>query len=219
VADLTGVSFRGLLSHAGQAYGASSIQELGDIAEAEVTILRRLATTAREGGISVEEISVGSTPTARFITLQNGVTEMRPGNYVFYDRTQAGLRATPVEHCAMSVLSTVVSRPAPARVVFDAGSKTLTSDVVRGFGAPTGHGLVYTDVEARVADPSISIERLSEEHAVARVQASCRLRPGDRVRIVPNHACTVTNLANELLLVDGATIVDRVEVSARGRNY
>jgi D-serine deaminase-like pyridoxal phosphate-dependent protein len=219
VAELPGLSFRGLLSHAGQAYGASSIQELGEIAESEITTLRRLATDARQAGVAVEEISVGSTPTARFITLQNGVTEMRPGNYVFYDRTQAGLRATPIEQCAMSVLSTVVSRPVSARVVFDAGSKTLTSDVARGFGAPTGHGLVYTDVEARVAEPSISIERLSEEHAVARVPATCRLRPGDRVRIVPNHACTVTNLANELLLVDGATIVERVEVSARGRNY
>ena len=219
VSELPGISFRGLLSHAGQAYGAASIQELGEIAESEITTLRRLATDARQAGVAVEEISVGSTPTARFITLQNGVTEMRPGNYVFYDRTQAGLRATPIEQCAMSVLSTVVSRPVSARVVFDAGSKTLTSDVARGFGAPTGHGLVYTDVEARVAEPSISIERLSEEHAVARVPATCQLRPGDRVRIVPNHACTVTNLANELLFVDGTTIVERVEVSARGRNY
>ena len=219
VADLTGVAFRGLLSHAGQAYGAGSVQELGEIAQKEIAILRRLAKDAAKNGVEVEEISVGSTPTARFITIQEGATEMRPGNYVFYDRTQAGLRATEVEGCAMSIVSTVVSRPAPSRVVFDAGSKTLTSDAVRGFGSPMGHGLVFTDVEATVPDPSIAIERLSEEHAVARVQAGCTLRTGDRVRIVPNHACTVTNLANELVLTNGPNAVDRIPVSARGKNY
>ena len=219
VSDLAGLSFRGLLSHAGHAYGAGAVQELGEIAQQEIAILRRLAKDAAAKGADVQEISVGSTPTARFITIQGGATEMRPGNYVFFDRTQAGLRATPIEGCAMSVVSTVVSRPAPARLVFDAGSKTLTSDVVRGFGAPAGHGLVYPDVEASAPDPSIAIERLSEEHAVARVQPTCRLKPGDRVRIVPNHACTVTNLANELVLADGMNVIDRIPVSARGKNY
>lgn len=218
VADLSGIAFRGLLSHAGHAYHAESLHELGEIAEREIAILRGLAASAREAGVDVQEVSVGSTPTARFITLQKGATEMRPGNYVFYDRTQAGLKATPLESCSMSVISTVVSRPAASRVVFDAGSKTLTSDGVRGFGAPTGHGLVYPDLDRPDPDPSIVIERLSEEHAVARVQASCALKPGDRVRIIPNHACTVTNLANELVLVDGQQIVDRIPVSARGKN-
>ena len=218
VSDLTGLSFRGLLSHAGQSYLAGSIQELGEIAEKEIGILRALATRAREASVEVPEISVGSTPTARFITLQKGVTEMRPGNYVFYDRTQAGLRATPLEGCAMSVVSTVVSRPVGSRVIFDAGSKTLTSDGIRGFGSATGHGLVFPDVETTAPDPSIVIERLSEEHAVARVQPTCRLKPGDRVRILPNHACTVTNLANELLLVDGVNVIGKIPVAARGKN-
>jgi D-serine deaminase-like pyridoxal phosphate-dependent protein len=219
VSDLAGLSLRGLLSHAGQSYNAGSIQELGDIATQEIAILRAIATRAREAGVELQEISVGSTPTARFITLQKGATEMRPGNYVFFDRTQVGLRATALESCALSVVSTVVSRPAPARVVFDAGSKTLTSDGVRGFGAPTGHGLVFTDLESAQPDGTIAIERLSEEHAVARVPATCRLKPGDRVRIIPNHACTVTNLANELVLAGGLTVIDRLQVSARGRNY
>ena len=219
VADLAGLSFRGLLSHAGHAYHAGSVQELGDIAQKEISVLRRLAQEAREKSVEVAEISVGSTPTARFITLQEGVTEMRPGNYVFFDRTQAGLHATPIEGCALSIVATVVSRPAPSRVVFDAGSKTLTSDGVRGFGSPTGHGLVYPGLETTVPDPSIVIERLSEEHAVARAQPTCRLKIGDRVRIIPNHACTVTNLADELVLADGPAVVDRISVSARGKNY
>jgi len=219
VADLSGLSFRGLLSHAGQAYEAKTIQELGDVATKEIGILRILASRAKEAGVEIHEVSVGSTPTARFITIQQGATEMRPGNYVFFDRTQVGVRAAEVGACALSIVSMVVSRPAPGRIVFDAGSKTLTSDGVRGFGAPTGHGLVFTNLETAEPDGSIAIERLSEEHAVARVQSSCRLKPGDRVRIIPNHACTATNLANEIVLADGMTVMDRLPVTARGRNF
>jgi D-serine deaminase-like pyridoxal phosphate-dependent protein len=219
VADLSGLRFRGLLSHAGHAYNAESIDALGQIAEREIEILRGLAARVRDAGVAVDEISVGSTPTARFITIQQGVTEMRPGNYVFFDRTQAGLRATAAEQCAMTVVSTVVSRPAPGRVVFDAGSKTLTSDGARGFGAVTGHGLVYPSLETSQPDPAIAIERLSEEHSVARVTAACALKPGDRVRILPNHACTVTNLADSLAIVEGTRVIEHWPVSARGKNY
>jgi len=144
---------------------------------------------------------------------------MRPGNYVFFDRTQAGLGATTLSGCAMSVIATVVSRPVASRVVFDAGSKTLSSDAARGFGSSTGYGTVYSNLEADAPELSIAIERLSEEHAVARVMPNCTLKPGDRVRILPNHACVVTNLASELLLADGLEVVDRIPVEARGKNY
>jgi D-serine deaminase-like pyridoxal phosphate-dependent protein len=219
VADLHGLRLRGLLSHAGHGYGARSAHELAEIADREIIILRGLAARARESGIEIDEISVGSTPTARFIPLQQGATEMRPGNYVFYDRTQVGLGAADLDRCAMSVVSTVVSRPVASRVVFDAGSKTLTSDAPRGFGAVTGYGLVYPDLETPLADGSIAIERLSEEHAVARVLPTSPLRPGDRVRIVPNHSCVVTNLADRLVLTEGATVVDLLPIAARGKNY
>lgn len=219
VSDLAGLHLRGLLSHAGHAYTAESQEALEAIAAREIDILRSLTTQARSRGVAIDEISVGSTPTARFIGRQHGVTEMRPGNYVFYDRTQAGLGATPLDGCAMSIVTRVVSRPAPARVVFDAGSKTLTSDGARGFTSLLGYGLVYPDVNGATADPSIVIERLSEEHSVARVTSSCALRPGDLVRILPNHACTVTNLADSLVLTEDGVMVDRIPVSARGRNF
>ncbi len=219
VSELPGLSFRGLLSHAGHSYGAVSAHELAEIADKEIGILRTLSARAREAGLDVAEISVGSTPTARFIGIQKGATEMRPGNYVFYDRTQVGLGATQATGCAMSVIATVVSRPVASRVIFDAGSKTLTSDAARGFGSAAGHGLVYPDLESDTPQPSITIERLSEEHAVARVLPNCTLKPGDRVRIFPNHACVVTNLADELVLADGLTVADRIKVAARGKNY
>jgi D-serine deaminase-like pyridoxal phosphate-dependent protein len=137
---------------------------------------------------------------------------------VFFDRTQVGLGAASLADCALTIVSTVVSRPAAARVIFDAGSKVLSSDAVRGFGAAAGHGLVYPGLDAADPDPSIVIERLSEEHATARVPSDCRLRAGDRVRILPNHACAVVNLTDRLLVVDGTPgIADEIVVDARGR--
>jgi D-serine deaminase-like pyridoxal phosphate-dependent protein len=217
IAQLGGLEFLGLLSHAGHSYLAKSHAEIEGIASLEAEVLTRIASALRDGGTPVAEISVGSTPTARFIGRQPGVTEMRPGNYVFVDRTQVGLGAARADDCAQSIVSTVVSRPAPDRAIFDAGSKTLTTDGVRGFGTEGGFGLVHPSLEASQADLTVQIERLSEEHATARVPATCPLRVGDRVRIIPNHACVVTNLADELWLVDGGTIVERWPVAARGK--
>jgi D-serine deaminase-like pyridoxal phosphate-dependent protein len=217
IADLSGLKLLGLLSHAGHGYLAESEAQLEEIARSEIALLRGLADRLQHAGVEVREISVGATPTARFITKQTGATEMRPGNYVFRDRTQVGLGAAAIEDCALGIVATVVSRPAPSRIIFDAGSKTLTTDGLRGFGSHAGYGLVFPAVDRPEPDPSIVIERLSEEHAIARAGAECRLQPGDRVRILPNHACVVTNLMDELLLVDGMTVVDRLPVAARGR--
>jgi D-serine deaminase-like pyridoxal phosphate-dependent protein len=217
VADLPGVRLLGLLSHAGHGYLAASAADLEAVSWREIETLTSLARRAREAGVEIAELSVGATPTARFIARQTGATEMRPGNYVFFDRTQVGLGAAAVDECALSVVSTVVSRPAPTRLIFDAGAKTLAADGCRGFGTHHGHGLVFPAIDAPTADVSIVLERLSEEHATALVPADCALRVGDRVRILPNHACVVTNLVDELLLVDGQAIVDRLPVAARGR--
>jgi len=217
VGDLPGIRLQGLLSHAGQGYTAATAAELETVAAREIQILTTLAARAKDRGVDVREVSVGATPTARFITRQKGATEMRPGNYVFFDRTQVGLGAAAVEQTALHIVSTVVSRPAPTRVIFDAGAKTLAADGCRGFTSSPGHGIVFPSLDADRPDPSIVLERLSEEHATARVPADCPLRVGDRVRIVPNHSCVVTNLMDELPLVDGDRIVDRLPVAARGR--
>ena len=217
VASLPGLKFLGVLSHAGHGYGASSERELEQIARTEAEILGTLSANVRAAGIEVREISVGATPTARFIRQQTGVTEMRPGNYVFFDRTQAALGSTSLNDCALFVVSTVVSRPAANRVILDAGSKTLTTDGARGFNAPSGYGTVFPSIDTAHADDSIVIERLSEEHATLRVPDSSPLRIGDRVRILPNHSCVVTNLTDELVGVEGTRIVDRIPVAARGR--
>ena len=168
-------------------------------------------------------MSAGATPPARFSLAVGGgtFTEFRPGNYVYFDRTMMGLGAATLDDCALSVLATVVSAPAPDRVVLDCGSKTLAADGARGFAGVTGHGAVLRDVVAadgQSAEPHLIVERLSEEHATVRVTPGARpLRPGDRVRVVPNHACVVSNLVDSAWLVDGPEIVGALPIEARGR--
>jgi D-serine deaminase-like pyridoxal phosphate-dependent protein len=217
IATMPGLSFRGLLSHAGQAYMAESPEALTAIAREEAVTMMNLATRLRGHGVPVDEISVGSTPTARFAPNQRGITEMRPGNYVFLDRTQVGLESGSHADCALFVVATVVSRPAADRAILDCGSKTLTTDGARGFAALPGYGAVFMSSDADQPDRSIVIERVSEEHAVCRVPESSPLRPGDRVRVLPNHACTVANLTDRLWLADDHGVLEAVPVAARGR--
>jgi D-serine deaminase-like pyridoxal phosphate-dependent protein len=218
VAELPGLRFKGLLSHAGHAYGAGSESETAAIAASEARVLTNLAAEVARLGPRVEEISVGATPTARFSVQQNGITELRPGNYIYYDRTQVGLGAASWEDCALTVLARVVSRPATDRVILDCGSKTLTTDQARGFGSSPGFGVVFNDLDALQPDDSLLVERLSEEHATVRVLgAGCTLKPGDLVRVLPNHACVVSNLVDSVWLVNGETVLDELPVSARGR--
>lgn len=217
VSRLPGLRLRGLLSHAGHSYGATSPGEAELIAIAEARTLSDLAARVRAHGVAIEEISVGATPTARFSVEQPGITELRPGNYIYFDRTQVALGAATWDDCALTVLARVVTRPAADRVIFDSGSKTLTTDAARGQGNTAGYGSVCRALDDTAPDESLLIERLSEEHATVKVVGSSALEPGDLVRVIPNHSCVVSNLVDSVWLVDGDTVVDRVDVSARGR--
>ena len=221
VASLPGLKLRGLLSHAGHAYHAASEDDLRAIAQREAETLAGLRAQAGASGIALDEISVGATPTLRFSARQRGVTELRPGNYVYFDRTQVALGAASLDDCALTVLATVVSKH-PGRIVLDCGSKTLTNDQARGISAATGYGAVLAGESdaldyAREIDEALTIERLSEEHATVRVTGTTRLEPGDRVRVVPNHSCVVSNLVDVVRLVDGDQVIDTLPVAARGR--
>jgi D-serine deaminase-like pyridoxal phosphate-dependent protein len=218
IAAMPGLALQGLLSHAGHAYNAHTDEELATIAAHEAEILTSLARLAHRDGIAIEEISVGATPTARFSIHERGLTEMRPGNYVYLDRTQAALGAGALDDCALSVVAMVVSKPSASRVILDCGSKTLSSDVARGSPQPQGYGAVMTDLYDSTPDDSLLVERLSEEHATVRVLGGAtRLKPGDLVRLIPNHSCVVSNLVDSVRLVDGEIVVETFPVAARGQ--
>ena len=219
IAEMRGLRFGGLLSHAGHGYGATSETEIEAIARKEATTLTTLADRVQEKGVEVAEISVGATPTSRYSLQQPGVTELRPGNYIYYDRTQVALDAAAWDDCALTVLARVVAKPAADRLILDSGSKTLTNDVARGFVAMPGHGAVLDSIDGpHTPDDELVIERLSEEHATVKVRSGAhRLRPGDLVRVIPNHSCVVSNLVDVVWMVDGMDVGEPLPVSARGR--
>jgi D-serine deaminase-like pyridoxal phosphate-dependent protein len=181
-------------------------------------MLTGLADRAAALGVRGEEISVGATPTARFSVDCEGITELRPGNYIYFDRTQVGLGSATWDDCALTVLARVVSRPAPDRVIVDSGSKTLTTDLARGFGSHAGYGVVLRGLDESTPDDGLVVERLSEEHATVRVVAGrSDHEPGHLVRLVPNHSCVVSNLVDAVWLVSGDEVLERLDVAARGR--
>jgi D-serine deaminase-like pyridoxal phosphate-dependent protein len=136
-----------------------------------------------------------------------GVTECRPGNYVFHDASQVELGTCGPEDCALTILATVVSVPAPGRAVLDAGSKTLSSDPLRPRAG--GYG--------RILGRSSRLEKLSEEHGVVAVAEGEGFRVGERVLVLPNHACVVANLHDSLVGVSGGRVEAVLAVAARGR--
>jgi D-serine deaminase-like pyridoxal phosphate-dependent protein len=218
VASMPGLRLRGLLSHAGHAYNAASEEALCAVAQQEAATLTRLREAAARSGIPLDEISVGATPSLRFSVRQQGITELRPGNYAYFDRTQVALGSASLDDCALTVAATVVTKHA-GRIILDCGSKTLTSDQARGIAAAPGYGAVLAGdgQSPRRIDEGLTIERLSEEHATVRVTGTTTLEPGDRVRVVPNHSCTVSNLVDVVRLVDGDEVVESLPVAARGR--
>jgi D-serine deaminase-like pyridoxal phosphate-dependent protein len=153
-------------------------------------------------------VSLGSTPTARFAAREPGVTEIRPGTYVFQDRTQVAHKAATESDLAAFVLATVVSRPAPDRAVVDAGTKVLSSDRLNAPGAPVDFGAVY--------ETGWPLVRASEEHGVVAIPTDAPINIGDQVRIVPNHVCPVINLFDEAIIVSQDREIDRWRVAARG---
>jgi D-serine deaminase-like pyridoxal phosphate-dependent protein len=207
VADLPGLRLRGLFTHGGHAYGEESPQGVAGVAQDEGRTMSEVASAIRAVGIPVETVSVGSTPTARGCMAVAGITECRPGNYVFHDLSQVNLGTCGLEDCAMTILATVVSVPARDRAVVDAGSKTLSSDPVRP--RTGGHGLIL--------GRKSRLERLSEEHGVVAVAPGDQFQVGERLRIVPNHACVVSNLHDRLWAVRGDRVETTFAVAARGR--
>ncbi len=156
-------------------------------------------------GIAVPVVTGGNSPDM-WAPKSGPVTERRPGTYVYYDRFQVRERAANLDDCALTILVTVVSRPTATRIVIDAGSKSLTSDLL----GLDGYGLVM--------GTELTVKALSEEHGVIEMPApSDWPRIGDRLRIIPNHACVISNLFDEVTLISGEAVTDTLPVAARGR--
>ena len=208
--------FKGLLSHAGHVYGAINRLEVRRIAREQVLILYSIKNKLSQAGIIVEHISVGATPTLVSAQKIEGISEIRPGNYVFLDRTPLHQGLVERTDIALSVLATVISENEDYYII-DAGSKVLSSDIgAHGAKNFSGYGLVYPLKEFPEIQSEFIVEKLSEEHGFVKKRKEYLMKIGERVRIIPNHACAVMNLTNYFYLVNEKRVVKKLSVDARG---
>jgi D-serine deaminase-like pyridoxal phosphate-dependent protein len=197
-------------THGGHVGAAESPEALEASGRRQAAGLVAVAEAIRAAGLAVPDVSPGSTLSARFDLDTPGVTEVRPGTYVFNDANTVRRWSASLEECAAWVLATVVSRPAEGRAVIDAGSKTFSSDRAAG-GEEHGYGIVK-------GRPELVLARLTEEHGVLEIAGpGPELRVGDRLAIVPNHICTAVNLTDVLYGVREGRVVSEIAVAARGR--
>jgi D-serine deaminase-like pyridoxal phosphate-dependent protein len=198
IAGMKGIVLSGIFTFRGSILDGKPTldRRLAGLSEGQIMV--ECAARLRQAGLDIREVSVGSTPTAEFACAVPGVTEIRPGSYVFNDRIQIGYGACTVADCALSVLVSIVSVPAFDRIVVDGGSKTFATDTVPGVSPLNlaGYGQV-------VDHPELLFERMSEEHGIIRVVAKGQpWRIGDCLKIIPKHVCTTVNLHDKLWLVD-----------------
>ena len=203
------LKLRGIFTHDGNCYNATTISEVRSISQSSQNMMLEMAEFLRKEGIGVEEISIGSTPSLLVSEIMQGITEIRPGTYVFLDADQAGVIGT-YEHCALSVLATVISCPAPDRIVLDAGTKALTFYFHRGnITSSPGFGLLKKR-------PTVYLKSLSEEHGMFTPPEDMAFRIGDKVEIIPNHACPTCNLYPVLYGVRNGQVQEEYKILARG---
>ena len=203
------IDFRGLLTHAGHAYGSRSRSEAFEVACEERNLMTALAAELRDLGMPVPEVSVGATPTLRAIDDLTDITEVRPGNYIFYDVFQTAIRTCQIDELAFSVLATVISVDIDrGRAVIDAGALALSKDAgPTHVDAECGYGLVVT-VEDQHPLPGLRIASLTQEHGTLSGPGVEALRPGTRLRIFPNHSCLSAACFDSYRVLRGTEVVD-----------
>jgi len=208
VDSLPGLRLDGIMIYPGHVWDPPDAQ--APALAAVAVILGATLALWRENGFEARIVSGGSTPTAYQSHLIPGLTEIRPGTYVFNDMNALRGGFCGLNDCAARIVCTVVSEAVPGQVVIDAGSKTLTSD--RCIPAPeSGHGLIVEYPDARIT-------KLSEEHGQVDVTAcSRRPRVGERVTVVPNHICPCVNLHDAAWWLEPGEPPESLVVDARGR--
>ena len=197
------LELRGIMTHAGHSHDATDQLGIESVARQEAAIMGAAREELEGAGFDVPIVSAGSTITAPYLHATDGITEIRPGTYVYNDLRTMGTYACTPDALAAFALATVVSLEGD-RVTIDAGSKTLT----------TSHDAIYGFGHLR-DQPESRFTRLSEEHGVLAVpNGRSRLAIGDRVQILPIHVCAWMDLQPEIYGVRDGQIVERIPVEA-----
>ena len=208
IAKMPGLKFRGLMIYPGNIWGMEADRK--QIAKQVAERVEMTIEPFRKAGMEVEIVSGGSTPSAFLSERIPGVTEIRPGTYVYNDLNTFYQGACRLEDCAARVVATVVSTAVPGRAMIDAGSKTLSADAL-GSGPAKGHGYV---VEA----PDAALIKLNEEHGHLDITSSThKFHVGEVVTVIPNHVCTCVNMHDEVFLTRKGQVEGSWKVAGRGK--
>jgi D-serine deaminase-like pyridoxal phosphate-dependent protein len=208
IEKMPGLNFRGLMTYPGNVWGAED--ERDKSAKRVAELVDQTLEPFRKAAMEVEIVSGGSTPSAFLTHKIPGITEIRPGTYVYNDLNTFFQGVCKLEDCAARVVVTVVSTAVPGRAMIDAGSKTLSADGL-GSGPRTGHGYV---VEA----PDAALIKLNEEHGHLDITNSThKFHVGEVVTVIPNHVCACVNMHDEVFLVRKGQVEGTWKVAARGK--
>jgi len=204
------------LEFAGIAFYPGHVRDSVDAQSAKLESLSSAVQGAIDAfdraGVRPAIVSGGSTPTLWRTHEIEGVTEFRPGTYVYNDRTTAEIGACGWDDCAFTVLATVVSTAVPNQAVIDAGSKALGREPMRGVEGE-GFGCVMNHRE-------VVVKGMSEEHGILDLSnTTWKPSVGEKVRIIPNHVCVVVHLNDVIAGARGESVETSWPVSARGRGY
>lgn len=200
-----GPKLRGVLTHAGHSYSCSDTACIKEVAEGERMAVVKAAERLRGDGLDCMVVSVGSTPTMTHAERLDGVTEARPGVYMFQDLFQAAIGSCTREDIAMTVLASVIGvNRDENRFLIDAGALALSKDrSTAGTPGDAGYGEVW-DLQGTPLTGGWEIERVFQEHGAVRGAGPIdNIKLGDRVRIGPNHACITAAAHSRYYVVDG----------------
>jgi D-serine deaminase-like pyridoxal phosphate-dependent protein len=214
IADASNLNFAGILTHAGHSYNARSQEEIAVIARQERDSMAQLAERLRSSGIEVPIVSIGSTPTMTRIDNLKGVDEIRPGNYIFFDASQAVFGSCDFEDCALTVLAAVIHIDrGRKKVILDAGAIAVSKDTGPvELDSTCGYGRVL-DLEGN--ETGLRLESLSQEHGAFHVHDDAaleRLRIGTRMRVLANHSCLTAAQHPFYNVLENGRIVDKWKI-------
>jgi len=212
LSDTSSLNFAGILTHAGHSYDAKSKDGILEVAKHERDSMVELATRIGRKGIAVPTVSIGSTPTMTCVDHLDGVDEIRPGNYIFFDAYQATLGSCGFEDTALTVLAAVIHKGSK-RMVVDAGGIALSKDRGPvGLDPACGYGHVL-DIDGN--ETGMRVTGLSQEHGEIEAGDSPmfeKFKIGDRVRILANHSCLTAAQHSHYHIIENGEIVDQWEI-------
>jgi len=214
ISNASNLRFAGILTHAGHSYNCQTKPELLALAKHERDVMADFGEALRKEVGPVPIVSIGSTPTITCVDHLNGIDEVRPGNYIFFDAFQATLGSCSFDDCALTVLASVVHRDRDRRkVIIDAGAIALSKDRGPvGLNPDCGYGKVL-DLQGQ--DLNLSVSEMSQEHGAVIAKDENildRLKVGSRVRVLANHSCLTAAQHSYYSVLEGDNIVDRWKI-------